>query len=94
MLLPLITRQSIVYRCINQLLFMQFYDGGYILGATVAHFYCVFIKYFVKLIGGWEVVTQQLQKSFCNICGDCSAERRIKGTLMQIWKSSFMFLFI
>ena len=40
---------------------MQFDDAGYILDATVAHFYCVLIKYFVK--------------RFSSICGDCSAGR-------------------
>ena len=32
-----ITRQSIFYRCIIQLLIMWFDDAGYVLGATVAH---------------------------------------------------------
>ena len=57
MLLPAITWQSIFYRCINQLLIMGFDDAGYILGATVTHLHCVLIKYFVKLVGGWEVLT-------------------------------------
>ena len=56
MLLPAITWQSIFYRCINQLLIMRFDDVGYIFGGTVAHLHCVLIKYFAKLVGGWEVV--------------------------------------
>ena len=36
---------------------MWFDDAGYVLGATVAHLHCVLIKYFVELVGGWEVVT-------------------------------------
>ena len=57
MLLPAITWQNIFHRCIDQLLSMRFDDAGYILGATVAHFHCALIKYFVALIGGWEMVT-------------------------------------
>ena len=57
MLLPAITWQSVFYGRINQLLIMCFDDAGYILGATVAHFQCVLVKYFVKLVGKWEVVT-------------------------------------
>ena len=53
MLLPAITWQNIFHRCINQLLCMRFDDAGYILGATVAHFHCILIKYFVALI--WRV---------------------------------------
>ena len=37
----------------NDQLFMQFDEAGYILGATVAHFHCVLIKYFEKLVEGW-----------------------------------------
>ena len=57
MLLSAIAWQSIFYRCINQLLIIRLDDVGYILGAAVAHLHCVLIKYFVKLVGGWEVVT-------------------------------------
>ena len=52
MLLPAITWQNIFHRCIDQLIIMVFDDAGYILGATVAHFHCVRIKYFVKFVGG------------------------------------------
>ena len=52
MLLPAITWQNIFHIRIDQLLIMRFDDAGYILGATVAHFHCVLIKYFVKLVGG------------------------------------------
>ena len=65
MLLPAIKWQMIFYRCINQLLIMRF-DVGYTLSAAVAHLDCIFIKYFEKFIGGWNVVTQQLEKLFCN----------------------------
>ena len=57
MLLPATTWPNIFHRCIDQLSIMQFDDTGYILGATVADFHCVLIKYFVKLVGGWNVVT-------------------------------------
>ena len=43
--LPAITWQSIFYRCINQLLIMQFDDAGFILSATAAHLHCVLIKF-------------------------------------------------
>ena len=56
MLLPAISWQSSFYRCINQLLIMRFDDAGYVLGATVADLHCALVKYFVKLVGGWEVV--------------------------------------
>ena len=36
---------------------MWFDDAGYVLGATVAHLHCVLIKYFVDLVGGWQMVT-------------------------------------
>ena len=36
---------------------MWFDDAGYILGATVAQFHSAVVKYFVKLVGKWEVVT-------------------------------------
>ena len=36
---------------------MRFDDAGYLLGAAVAHLHCVLIKYFVKLVGGWVIVT-------------------------------------
>ena len=58
MLCPAITWQNIFHRCIDQLLIMRFDDAGYIVSTTVAHFHCVLVKYFVKLVGGWEVVTQ------------------------------------
>ena len=35
---------------------MRFDDAGHSLGAKIAHFHCV-LKYFMKLVGGWEVVT-------------------------------------
>ena len=57
MLFPAITWQNIFHRCIDQLLIMRFYDAGHRLGAKVAHFHYVLIKYFVKLVGGWKVVT-------------------------------------
>ena len=44
----------LVYKCVNQLVIVRFDDAGYILVATAAHFHCVLIKYFVKLVGGWE----------------------------------------
>ena len=56
MLLPAITWQSVFYGRINQLLIMGFNDTGYVLGAAVAHCHCVVIKYFVELVGGWQVV--------------------------------------
>ena len=56
MLLPGITWQSAFYGRINELLIMSFDDAGYVLVATVAHFHCVVTKYFVELVGGWEVV--------------------------------------
>ena len=31
---------------------MWLYDTFYVLGAAVAHVYCVLIKYFVKVVGG------------------------------------------
>ena len=34
---------------------MRFDHAGYILGATVTHPNCVPIKYFMKLVGSWEV---------------------------------------
>ena len=36
---------------------MWFDDAGNVLGAAAAHLHCVLIKFFVKLVGGWEVVT-------------------------------------
>ena len=57
MLLPAITRLNIFIDVFDQLLIMEFDDASYILGAAVAHLHCVLIKYFVKLGGGWEVVT-------------------------------------
>ena len=45
------------YRCVNQLLMTGSDDVGYIVGAAVAHLNCALIKYFVMLVGEWEVVT-------------------------------------
>ena len=36
---------------------MRFDGAGCILGETVAHLHRVLIKYLVKFVGGWEVVT-------------------------------------
>ena len=36
---------------------MRFDNAGYILEATLARLNYVLMKYFVKLAGGWEVVT-------------------------------------
>ena len=55
-LLP-IAWQNIFHRCIDQRFIMRFNDAGYILGATVAHLHCAYIKYFVKLVVKLEVVT-------------------------------------
>ena len=36
---------------------MWFDDAAYVLGATVAQTHCILVKYFVELVGGWEMVT-------------------------------------
>ena len=39
------------------LMMMMQFDDADILGATTAHADYILIKYFVKLVGGWRVVT-------------------------------------
>ena len=60
MLLPAITwlhGRVFFYSFIIQFLIMRFDNSGYILGATVAHLGWDLIRYFLKLVGVWEVVT-------------------------------------
>ena len=55
MLLPAITWQNIFHRYIDRLLLRRLDDADF--GCKLAHLHCALVKYFVKLIGGWEVVT-------------------------------------
>ena len=89
MFLPAITWQSFFYRCINQLLFMWFDDAGYVLGTTVAHLHRVLIKYFVRLVGGWE----GWRNSWRNLFPTFVETALLKGGLNQIMLR-YRFLFV
>ena len=91
MLVPAITCQSCFYGRINQLLIMWFDDTGYVLGATVAHFRCVVLKYFWSLLEG----EKWWRNSWRNLFLTSVETALLKGGLNQMmFRCRFLFVLL